>query len=421
MLTCRSREGIMGRRMSVLLILVVLTAAAQQTSNAPARPPVASVRPLAEELYGVKATDPYRYMENLKDPPVDTWFRQEDSYTRSVLAGIPGRDALLADIKKYDQSVPASVTNVMELPGRVYFYQKVLAKQNVPSLYMRQGLDGAERLLLDPAKFENIGGPQWAISYYTPSFDGRFVLVGVSPGGSEDAALHVINALTGRETGETITRTRFNHHIYWRPDSQSFFYNRMQELAPGAPATEEEEKSRVYIHVVGTDPSQDRAVLGYGLSPDVPVEVTDLPRVWTDPESPYALGILWHGVQKEVTVYVATVDSLGKSDTPWRKIISASDEVSQSIFEDLKGLALHGDNLYLITYHDAPRLKVVRISLSHPDLAHVETVLPQSQAVVESVVAAKDTLYVEELDGGIDRLLRIPYDTGRHALANLVI
>src|SRR5215469_6331244 len=144
----------------------------------------------------------------------------------------------------------------------------------------------------------------------------------------------------------------------------------MQELAPGAPATEEEEKSRVYLHMVGTDASQDRAVLGYGLSPDVPVELTDLPRVWTDPESPYVLGILWHGIQKEVTVYVAPVNALGKSDTPWKKIISASDEVSQSILEDLKGLALHGDDLYLVTYHDSPRLKVVRMSLSHPDLSH---------------------------------------------------
>jgi prolyl oligopeptidase len=403
----------MGKSMWVLLILVVLTAAAQQTSNAPTHPSVASVRPVTEELYGVKVTDPYRYMENLKDPPVDAWFRQQDLYTRSVLAGIPGRDALLADIKKYDQSAPALVTNVIELPGGVYFYQKVLAQQNVPKLYMRQRLSGAERLLFDPAKFENKGGPHWAISYYTPSFDGRYVAIGVSPGGSEDAVLHVIDVLTGRETGETITRTRFNHHIYWRPDSQSFFYNRMQELAPGAPATEEEEKSRVYLHVVGTDAGQDRAVLGYGVSLDVPVGLTDLPRVWTDPESSYALGILWHGVQKEVTVYVAPVNALGKGDTPWKKIISVSDEVSQSILEDLKGLALHGDELYLVTYHDAPRLKVVRMSLSHPDLSHGETVLPQSETVVESVAAAKDSLYVQELDGGIDRLLRIPYDAGK--------
>jgi prolyl oligopeptidase len=71
---------------------------------APKAPPVAPVRPVTDEYFGVKVVDPYRYMENMKDPEVEAWFKAQNDYTRAVLARIPGRDALLAEIKKFDES-----------------------------------------------------------------------------------------------------------------------------------------------------------------------------------------------------------------------------------------------------------------------------------------------------------------------------
>ena len=371
-----------------------------------AKQPVAPMRPVIDDYYGTKVTDNYRYMENLKDPEVAEWFRKEDAYTRSMLDRIPGREALLEDIKKYDQAAPATVSNVTELAGGAYFYEKTLAQQNVAKLYVRQGLDGQERLLFDPAKFKETNGPQWTIDYYTPSFDGRYVAVGVSPGGSEASVLHVVDVATAAETGEAIARTRFAE-LAWPADNHSFFYNRLRTVT-------DKTKSRVYLHVVGTDESQDRAVFGYGLSPSVSIGEADFSHITTDPSSPYAVGFLFHGVLDEISAYAAPVDSLGKNNAPWRKIISVSDGVGH--FSG-NGFAIHGDDLYLRTHQDAPRYKVVRISLSHPDFAHAETILPQSQAVVQNIVAAKDALYVQELDGSFDRLLRIPYGAAPEQVA----
>lgn len=374
-------------------------------ASPPTSPPVAPVRAVTEDFYGMKVVDPYRYMEDDKLPEVAQWFKEQNAYTRAVLARIPGRDALLADIKKYDQSAPARVSSVTELPGGLYFYEKVLAQQNIPKLYMRRGLDGQEVLLLDPAKFEEKGGPQWAISYYSPSFDGRYVAVGVAPGGSEHAVLHVVDTSTGSETGEALDRAWWGI-VGWRRDNHSFFYNRVQKLGPNEPSTETEEKSKIYLHTVGTDASQDKIVFGYGVLPGVPVSVTDIPVVATDPESSYALGILEHGVQNEVTVYATPVnEDSGRAPVyRWRKVIDTSDDVT--------GAAVHGDDLYLITHQDAPRFKVVEMNLSDPDFARARHVLPQSQAVVQNIAAAKDALYVQELDGGVGRLVRVPYDGG---------
>lgn len=375
----------------------VLAPSLKSQERTAAKQPVAPVRPVTDDLYGIKVTDRYRYMENLKDPEVAEWFRNEDAYTRSVLERIPGREALLEDIKKYDRAAPAAVSDVTGLPGDVYFYEKSLAQQNVAKLYVRQGLDGQERLLFDPAKFEEKNGPQWTIDYYTPSFDGRYVAVGVSPGGSEASVLHVVDVATAAETGEAIARTRFAE-LAWRADNHSFFYNRLRTVT-------DKTKSCVYLHVVGTDESQDRAVFGYGLSPSVSVGEADFSHITTDPSSPYAVGFLFTSFD-EMSAYEAPVKSLGKDNAAWKEIIRVSDGVGHA---SGNGFAIHDDDLYLRTHQDAPRYKVVRISLSHPDFAHAETVLPQSQAVVQNIVAAKDALYVQEIDGSFDRLLRIPY------------
>ena len=378
-----------------------------QTSKgeeAPSAPPVAPVRPVTDDYFGVKVVDPYRYMEDLKDPEVDAWFKEQNAYTRAVLAKIPGRAALLARIRALDESAPARITDVRRLPGGRYFYQKRLASENVYRLYMRDGLEGAEKMILDPARYPAPKGSHNAISYYAPSWDGKWVAVGVSAGGSENAVIHIINVETGEESTETIDRARFGA-ISWRPDNHSFFYNRLQKLASGQPKTEEEEKSVDYLHIVGTNPESDVAVMGFGLNREVKIVPTDLPFVGTAPGSSYAFAILAHGVLNEFTMYDAPLDSVGKPGTSWHKVCDIPDDVT--------GFDVHGDDLYLLTHKDAPRFRVVRTSAAHPDVEHAETVVPQSENVIKNVSAAEDALYVQETDGTLGILEKQSYSGGR--------
>ncbi|MGH8127748.1 MAG: prolyl oligopeptidase family serine peptidase [Gammaproteobacteria bacterium] len=375
------------------------------TASAASAPPVAPIKPVTDTLYGVKVTDPYRYMENLKDPAVEKWFKQENAYTRSVLDAIPGRKQLLADIEKYDNSDTAEVSNVVRLPGEVYFYEKTLPGQEVARLYMRHGLGGREKVLFDPAKYDEKGGSHWSINYYYPSYDGHYVAIGISPGGSEMAVLHVLDARTGQETGEAITRVGFAQ-IAWKHDNRSFFYPRMRKLSAHAPASEKYDKSRVYLHVVGTDPARDKAVFGYGVSSDVAVEPSDSPYVVTSAKSPYALGVLKHGVQGEITLYKAPLDKVGKADTPWKKIADVHDDVVYY------AIAMHDDDLYLLSHKDAPRYKVVHIDLAHPADQPENTFVAQGKAVIKDIAAGANALYVEEADGLVGKLVRVAYKTG---------
>jgi len=371
--------------------------------SSPISSPVAPVRPVTEDYFGSKVVDPYRYMENLNDPEVQAWFKGQDDFTRSVLARIPGRERLLYRIKELDQSAPYRVQGVQRMEGEKYFYEKVLSSEEVGKLYERDGLTGADKLLVDPSKFVTTPGTHYSLNYFVPSYDGRYVAYGVSPGGSEDAVIHILDVAAGHDTGETIDRSWYDG-IAWLPDNRSFVHVRFQKLEPHADPKERRLKSRVYLHRVGTDAESDVPVFGYGVVPGIDLDPSDSSAVYTDPRSKFVLATVNRGFANEDAIYLTTLESLGKPGAQWKKICGPE--------EDITGFDWRGDDVFLVSHKDAPRYKVLRTSFSHPDVAKAAVVVPEGEGVIQNVFAAPDALYVQELDGGIGRLLHVPYDGG---------
>ncbi len=363
-------------------------------------PPAAPVESVTNTYFGTAVVDPYRYMENLSNPNVTAWMKLQDDYTHSLLERIPGRPALLARIHELNNAVAARVEDVRRMPDGRYFYQKRLPQDNVFKLYVRKGLTGPETLLFDPEKFAKAAGKPFAINYYEPSRDGSYVACGLSAAGSEDAVIHVLETATGKEVDQPIDRAQFGG-ISWCPDGKSFLYNRLQKMEPDMPETARYEKSRVYLHVVGADADKEPPVFGYEVSPRVKVDPADDPFVSVVPGSEYALGTIEHGTRQEITVYAAPLVSVGKPNTPWQNICDVDDDVTD--------LAVKGKEIFLLTHKDAPRFKIITTSLSKPDLASARVVMPAGNAVITALVVARDALYVQLRDGGIGRLLRVPF------------
>jgi prolyl oligopeptidase len=364
---------------------------------------VAPVRVVTEEYFGTKVSDPYRYMEKLEAPEVQQWFKQQDAHTRSVLSQIPGRATLLEKIKQFDQTGPARILSLQRFRDDRIYYEKRLPDEDVAKLYVRTGLQGQEHVLVDPNRYATKPGEHFTLNYYVPSYDGRYVAYGVSPSGSEDAVIHILDTSTGRETGETIDRSWYGG-ISWLPDQKSFLHLRLQKLAEGADPAERRLKSRVFLHRIGTDPESDVVVFGYGVIDGIELEPSDSSTVVSLPGIPYAVAFVSHGFDNDLTIYRSPLESLGKPGTEWQKIIDVGDGVVN--------IDVHEDELYLITYKDAPRFKILHTSLAHPDLAHAHAVIPTGESVITSLSAMADALYVQKLDGGVGKLSRVTYPGG---------
>ncbi|HET9405855.1 MAG TPA: prolyl oligopeptidase family serine peptidase [Candidatus Sulfotelmatobacter sp.] len=387
----------------------------QTPSVVPAKPPVAPVHPVTDDYYSTKIVDNYRYMENLKDPEVQQWMREQAGYTRAALDSLPGRSALLTrsiDLMRMQQAI---VSDIQIVAGH-YYSLRTSSGSQVAGLYVRDGLSGTDRLLIDPEKDSDPRGTHSSISFYAPSPDNRYVVYGLSAGGSENAVLHVLDVASRKDTGETIDRARFAHPS-WR-DGRSFFYTQLQQVTPNMPDAARYQKSVSHLHVVGNNPDSDSTILGFGVSATVPLLPEEIPTVYAAPGTSYAVAVIRRGVEQPRRVYVAMLTGATGADIHWEPIAANYDDGIIAWKPASAGaLPTHGETLYMISRRNSADGEIVSFDLSNPGHATPITILPAGKLPIEAIQCGRDAIYIQLMDGGADRLSRFAFARPRGPVA----
>lgn len=399
--------------MKTRLCAAAFCLAASAAFAAPSAPPVAAIHPVVTNYYGTSVTDNYRWMEAPNNPALTAYMKGQNNYARAMLDSLPGRAALLKDITT-DNNLGSGVDSFITAGGR-YFYVQTLPGQNSGKLYMRDPISGKATLLIDPDKFGAPGSAQ-AINFFQPSQDGKYVAYGVSAGGSESATLRVMETATGKDQGVAIDRVDGDNDeflpVWWLPDD-SFAYYRLQKLAAGEAASDFYLKSRVWLHHLGQNSSGDgdAPVFGYNVDPTVKVAPDQDALVMTVPGCDEAFGLLVENESNNVidAIYTSPIAALAAGKPVWTQIVTKSDDITQ--------FDAAGNQLFLLSYQNAPRYKVIATDLSAPDVAHARVVVPQSDAVVTGLGVAKDALYVNSVAGGYSQITRLPFQNGGTAPA----
>ena len=398
------------RNLDIRFRLAILVAACLSTSTSFAvdGPPVAPVRPVATTYFGTEVVDPYRYFENLKDPEVQSWMKSQAAYARAVLDRIPGRDALFSRIHALS-NVDARRGGFVQR-GQRLFYQVAEPGAEQPKVVYRDGLGGAEHLLLDPAALSGATRGHHAVDYYTPSWDGELLAYGLSTGGSEASVLRVLDVASGKDLAESIDRAH-GSTVTWRADNRSFFYFKFNKATPATPLSETEFNARTYLHVVGrgVDGETDALVFGRGVSA-LAVPEGQITYILGAPQSNWAIAVANHnGDDNPSTYYVAPIAQVTGPATPWTKIADVDDGMS--------GAVLRGDTLYFLSRKDASRFRILSTPLDRPDVKNATVVVPQGSGVVTDFGIASDGLYFRVRDGGVAKLMKVGFDgKGTHAV-----
>src|SRR5262249_55967814 len=141
-------------------------------------PPTRS-QEVIDKLHGVGAPEPYRWLEDGDSPEVKGWVEKQNALTRSVLDDLPGRDKIRERLNKLLEI--GTIGTPVPVKGR-YFYTKREGKQNQPVLYVREGVHGKDRSLVDPNALAADGTV--ALDWWFPSRDGSLLAYGLSRNGS---------------------------------------------------------------------------------------------------------------------------------------------------------------------------------------------------------------------------------------------
>lgn len=358
-------------------------------------PPVAPREPVSETFFGRRVTDPYRWMENAKDPRWEPFMRGQDAYARQVLDAIPGRNRLRARVAQL--SGGSTVVAGVRAAGSNVFYEVRPAGADSFKLAVRAGLRGAERILIDPTAMKGRGGVHVSLDWWLPAPDGQRVVYGLSEAGSENSVLHVMETATGLVLPLRIAGTQYAQPS-WLPDSSGFFYSRVADPARLGSVDYYLNGPRLLHRLDSLDPD-DRVVMVRGMDPAVAIDEKEFPFVVAPARGDYALLQLQGGVRRENPLYVAPLADVLAGRAQWQPVCRIEDEVVDFAFDDT--------HLYLLSTRGAENGRVLRTPLAQARFAQAEQVVPAGPGVIEGLAMARDGLYLTDLDGGYHALRRL--------------
>ena len=316
-------------------------------------PPPTEVREVVDTLHGVEIPDPYRWLEDQEAPETRAWIDAQNAHTDTVLGTLPGREELRA--------VAASVLerDVVGLPnerGGRYFYSKRRADQDLAVVYVREGLDGEDRVLIDPHPMSP--DHTTSVELRDISDDGKRVVYGVREGGVDEVTIKVRDVDTGEDLADVLPPARYGE-VTLAADGGGLYYEQYGDVTP-----------RVMYHAFGSPLADDVQLFGEGYERyQIPVTVVSDDGRW----------MVVHVIEGSSGPTAIHVKDLQR-DTPF--VTAIADGVSES----WAGFA--GGELFIVTNLDAPNKRVVLADPADPAFERWREVIPERADVVVETAAA---------------------------------
>lgn len=308
---------------------------------------------IVDELCGQKVADPFRWLEGdvRTDSDVAGWVQAQSEVTTTYLASLPARDAFrqrLTALFDHEQFTAPHAR------GGRYFYTRRSGLQNQPTLLVREGVHGEDRVLLEPNTWSDDG--TMALAEWAASNDGAYVAYAVQEGGTDWRTIKVVDASTGAVLEDKLEWVRFTA-IAWAADGAGFFYARYPEPGDGNPSQAGLANHAVYFHAIGTRQSQDRLLYATPAQP----ELLHFPDVTSS--GSHAVIYSTPGSQTNSL----TVVDLGGDGWEARTVVADFDN-EWTVIGDA------GSTLYVLTSQAAERRKIVTIDLASANPLAVELV-----------------------------------------------
>ncbi|MCL2325069.1 MAG: prolyl oligopeptidase family serine peptidase [Proteobacteria bacterium] len=294
----------------------------------------------ADELWGKRVPDPYRWLEQADDPEVIAWVEAQDRRTRDFLAQLPYRNAFAARLEEL-LYVPSVSTPY--IAGDYAFYFAREARDEKSTLYVapRTNKDANARILIDPSSLSEDGSV--SIGTFSPSPDGKLLAYTLKQNNADHSTLYIMDVETGQNLSDVIEGARYASPA-WLKDGSGFYYTYFP-TDETIPVDQRPGMTDVRFHRLGTSAA------------DNPVIIPPL----NDPTKFHGVGITRDNHWLVYTIQdgwngntLALMDRRG-DDSPWRSLPTQPQTTYYS--------RIDADTLYLLTNENAPRYRIVKLSL----------------------------------------------------------
>lgn len=384
----------------ILVVLMILAGCkADKQSECTWDYPVIEPDTAIDVYFGTTVIDPYRNLENLDDTFIIEWYRAQDQYARSVIDSIPGRQYLIDMMREFDSRISSRTQRLRVTDNDYYFYLKTTPQDETGKLYYRIKFEGEEVLLFDPETYGDDSTRRYVINNHYPSYDGSKVAFTLSVHGSESKTIYIMDLQSRKLYSERIDRC-WIPRVSWLPDGSAFLYNRLQ--SSDVHQKDRELNSKVWLHVVGTDPSEDKLIFSRDKYPELDVKPEEMPVVIYGKISGYLYGMI-ATVDNKMNVYYAPVEELNNDKINWKRLMEPSDEIYDWVATE--------EDLYLLTPKNASNFKILKTPIHEPDIENAKVIIPEDpEAILMNYAVTSDALYYTISRNGVqEKLYSLPH------------
>jgi prolyl oligopeptidase len=362
------------------LLLSLAGTLSAQTTGAPLAYPAAARGTQVDDYHGTSIADPYRWLEDVDAPATKAWVEAQNRLTDSFLATIPERAAIKTRLEQLWNY--ARWSTPFKENGR-YFYFLNSGLQNQSVMYVQDNKAAPPRVLLDPNTLSSDGTV--ALSGTAASDDGRYLAYSLSTSGSDWRELHVRDVNNGRDLTDTVKWVKFSS-MSWTHDNKGFFYSRYDEPTSGNKMTNTNRNHKLYYHRIGQPQSRDELVYDRPDQPDwlFNGNVTD--------DGQYLIITVSQGTDVRTRLYFIDLDNPGKPqiDNPVVRLIDKQDA-------EYSFVGNRATNFYVRTDRNAPKGRIVSISIDNPREERWNTIVPESKDALVSATMAGDDIVANYL------------------------
>ena len=368
------------RRLSLLAgaaLLAMGTPVMAETVPAPDYPETYK-QDLTETIFGEEIADPYRWLEDdvRNNPEVANWVEAQNAVTQEFLGKLEARDWFknkIGELYNYERfSTP-------QRAGDRYFYTRNTGLQNQSPLYVRDGLDGEARLLIDPNAWSDDDAA--ALAGWSPSPDGKYLLYSVQDGGTDWRILRVLDVATGEHVGDETRWVKFSG-LAW-VGNEGYLYSRFDEPEAGQDFQALNFNQQIYFHKLGTDQSEDQLVYA---TPDEK-ELGHAAEVTHDGR----FAVIYSRSGTEAKVDVHLIDLEKRAEDGWKAIPLITDRANS--WDLVEGI---GGQLYFETNQGAPKSRIVRIDMDSAS-PEWEVLIPEKEQPISGATIVGDKMIVAYL------------------------
>jgi prolyl oligopeptidase len=344
--------------------------------------------PVTTTYHGVDVTEDYRWLEDGTSAQTIAWTRAQQELTAAYFAAIPWRGPLRDRVERLLRADRTAYTRIAG-GAATYFALKEQTPRQRPFLVTLADLDdtSTERVLVDPDVIDPSG--ETAIDWFVPSPDSDRVAVSMSEHGSEDGTLFVYDVASGEVVDEPIAHVNLmGGSMAWGAGGTGFWFTRCADPAGF--------QQQVWRRDLGAGP--DRLDVPSGLAdPTIAEHVLS-----TSPDGRWLMDRVQKGDGGEWQTFLRRQD--GGS---WWLLADIADNCPYAVLDP--------DAVYVLSRHDAPNGKILRLPLTEgATVAAAEEVVASSGVVIEDLVVTRGTMWVADMDGGPQQLRA--FDLGGRAL-----